>query len=85
MVGVAYLSVADGDIRKTNDQGDTFALRAGDEIYADDLLTTTSGSRAELQLDPGNFLRLSANTRLRVTQLGNRYYQFQLEAGHVRI
>jgi len=82
-VGVAYVSVADGDVRKTDEQGDTFALRAGDEVFAGDVIDTTAASRAEVQLNHGNFIRMSANSRLRVVQLGNRRFQFELESGHV--
>jgi hypothetical protein len=76
------MSVADGEVTKTNAEGDTFAMRAGDEIFADDLIKTTAASRAEIQLDPGNFVRLSANSQLRVVQLGNRRFQFELLSGH---
>ena len=81
-VGVAYMSVADGDVTKTTTEGDTFAVRAGDEIFPGDLIKTTPASRAEIQLDPGNFVRLSANSALRVVQLGNRRFQFELLSGH---
>jgi ferric-dicitrate binding protein FerR (iron transport regulator) len=83
LVGVAYVSVADGELLKTDEHGDTFALRAGDEVVAGDVIATTAASRAEVQLNPGNFIRLSANSQLRVVQLGNRRFQFELESGHV--
>lgn len=84
-VGVAYVSMADGDVRKTDELGDTFALRAGDEVFAGDVIDTTPAARAEVQLNRGNFIRLSANSRLRVVQLGNRRFQFELESGHVAL
>ena len=84
-VGVAYMSVADGEVTKTTGEGDTLAMRAGDEIFAGDLIETTARSRAEIQLDPGNFIRLSANSALRVVQLGNRRFQFELLSGHAAL
>ncbi len=81
-VGVAYMSVADGEVTKTTGEGDTLAMHAGDEIFAGDLVKTRAASRAEIQLNPGNFVRLSANSELRVVQLGNRRFQFELLSGH---
>ncbi len=85
LVGVAYVSVADGDVTKLSLHGDVTALRAGDELLAGDTVETGRASRAEVQLDQGNFLRLSATTKLRVVQLGNRRFQLDLEVGHVSL
>ena len=85
LVGVAYVSVADGDVRKTDEFGDRLGVRAGDEVFAGDMIATTAGSRAEVQLNRGNFIRLGENSRLRVVQLGNRRFQFELEAGQVAL
>ena len=82
-VGVAYVSVADGDVSKYGESGDWTQLRAGDELVSGDTAATGRASRAEVQVAPGNFIRLSANTKLRVVQLGNRRFQFDLEVGHV--
>ena len=85
LVGVAYVSVADGEVTKLSLHGDVTALRAGDELVSGDTVETGRASRAEVQLDQGNFLRLNAATKLRVVQLGNRRFQFDLEAGHVSL
>ncbi len=85
LVGVAYVGVADGDVTKLSVHGDVTALRAGDELVSGDAVETGRASRVEVQLDQGNFLRLNAATKLRVVQLGNRRFQFDLEVGHVSV
>ena len=85
LVGAAYVSVADGEVTKLDPYGDMTALRAGDELVSGDTAETGRASRSEIQLDQGNFLRLSTGTKVGVVQLGNRRFQFDLKVGHVSL
>jgi hypothetical protein len=80
-LGVARISVADGDVRIRTAEGDETQARGGDPLRPGDALVTGRRSRAEIELDRGNFARLSSDSELRMLDLGNLAYRVRLERG----
>ena len=80
-LGVARISVADGDVQIRRRSGDQEQAQAGMALVGDDLLTTGAQSRAEVQLDRGNFLRLGSNSELKIGDLGNRSFRVEVLRG----
>ncbi len=80
-LGVARISVADGDVSIRRPSGDQEQAQAGMALVGDDLLITGADSRAEVQLDRGNFLRLGSNSELKIGDLGNRSFRVELLRG----
>lgn len=85
VLGVARVSVADGDVRIVNPAGDEEQARAGMPLMADFVLLTKEDSRSEVQLDRGNFLRLAPSTEIRFLQLGNRSFRVELMRGFAEL
>ena len=81
VLGVARVSVADGDVRIVNPSGDEEQAQAGMPLMADFVLLTKDDSQGEVQLDQGNFLRLAPGSEVRFLQLGNRSFQVELMRG----
>ena len=79
-LGVARVSVADGDVRLQRPSGADFQARASTALVHGDRLTTGADSKAEIQFDIGNFLRMSSNTEIAILELGNK--RFQMEVAH---
>ena len=85
-VGVARVSVADGDVEVLRgDTGDRMAARGGMPLGANDTLSTGRSSRAEVQLGPGNLVRLNEESRIRVMDVGNRYFRLEVLSGTVNV
>lgn len=80
-LGVARVSLTDGDVRILRPSGDDFEAHAGMALVRGDRLVTGSKSRAEVQFDGGNYARLSAETELRVAELGNKRFKVDLVRG----
>lgn len=79
---VARLSFVDGDVSflragvtEWAPAVENLPLLAGDQIY------TGRGARAEVQLARGNYLRLSENTELTITDLSDSAAQFEITEG----
>jgi hypothetical protein len=79
---VARLSFVQGEVSFLRAGVDDWAaavenlpLLAGDQVYAG------RGARAEIQLGRGNYLRLSENTALMITDLSQEAAQFELTEG----
>ena len=81
VLGVARVSVADGDVRLFSPSGDEERARGGAPLIRDVVLTTGDDSRAEVQLDDGNFLRMGSSTEIRFLDLGNRSFRVELLKG----
>ncbi|MDX2151982.1 MAG: DUF6600 domain-containing protein [Bryobacteraceae bacterium] len=80
--GVARVSVMNGDVSvRRGDSGDWVAAALNAPLVVGDRLYTGPGSRAELQLDWANMIRLASDTEVRVTELEYRRYQVQLARG----
>jgi hypothetical protein len=80
--GVARISLLNGDVSvRRGDSGEIIAAAINAPLVAPDRMTTGAGSRAEVQLDFANMVRLSSNTEVRFSELENRRYQIQLARG----
>ncbi len=81
VLGVARVSVADGDVRILSVSGDEEQARGGMPLTSGVVLVTGDDSRSEVQLDAGNFLRLGPSTEVRFLELGNRSFRVELLRG----
>ncbi len=82
--GVARVSVVQGDANvKRGDNGQLEAVAINAPLMARDHLQTSSGSRAEIELDYANLIRLGPNTDVGIADLQYHRYQVQLGAGTV--
>lgn len=82
-LGVARVSVTDGDVRILRNSGDSIQAQAGMPLVMGDRFVTGPRSRAEIQFDGGNFARLSADTEVRIGQLGNKRFEIEVVNGLV--
>ncbi|MGA8030120.1 MAG: DUF6600 domain-containing protein [Bryobacteraceae bacterium] len=80
--GVARISIVQGDVNvKRGDSGELVAAAINAPLMAQDHLQTSPGSRAEVELDSANLIRLAPNTDIGFADVEYRRYQFQLGAG----
>jgi hypothetical protein len=83
--GVARLSIVQGDVNvKRANSGDLVAAVVNAPLMTGDHLQTSPGSRAEVQLDAANLVRLAPNTDLGFADLEYGRYQVQLGAGAIQ-
>jgi hypothetical protein len=81
---VARVSVLNGDVSvRRGDSGDVVAAALNAPLMADDRLLTSSSSRAEVQLDHGNMIRVGPNSEVRFVGLDLRNSQVQIAVGTV--
>ncbi|MBV8817982.1 MAG: FecR domain-containing protein [Acidobacteriaceae bacterium] len=82
--GVARLSIAQGDVNvKRGDSGDLVAAVVNAPLFAQDHVQTSPGSRAEIELDYANVIRLAPNTDVGFADLEYHRYQVQLGEGTI--
>ena len=82
--GVARISVLNGEVSvRRGDSGDVVAAAINGPLMANDSILTSSSSRAEIQLDWANLVRVGPNSEVRFTGLDIRGYQIQVAAGTV--
>ena len=82
--GVARLSVIGGDVSvRRGDSGDWVAAAVNAPLVVQDRVLTGLSSRAEVQFDYANLVRLGGETELRLAELGQSRYQFELARGTV--
>ncbi len=82
--GVARVTLANGNV--TTQRGDTHdwtAARLGAPLVKGDRIDAARASRAEVQFDFLNFLRLGENADVRLTDLESRHYELQVSKGLV--
>ena len=80
--GVARISLMNGDVSvRRGDSGEWVAGVINAPLLTDDRVATGPNSRAEVQFDASNVLRLGANAELRLTQLEYGRYQMELARG----
>jgi hypothetical protein len=80
--GVARISLTHGDVStQRGDSGDWAAAAVNQPMVNDDKISTGANSRAEVQLDSGNVLRLGDNTLAIVAGLSRNQIQVQVERG----
>lgn len=78
--GVARLSVADGEVNvRRGDNGELVAGAMNAPLMTGDHLQTSPGSRAEVQLDYGNVVRIGHDSDLGFADV--EYGRFQLQLG----
>jgi len=81
---VARLSILDGDAQiKRGDTGEWVAAAVNTPLMAADSLAVGSNGRAEIQFDQSNFLRIAADTEVRLWALEDRRIQIQVAHGLV--
>jgi hypothetical protein len=81
---VARISVLNGDVSvRRGDSGEVVAAAQNAPLMADDRLLTSSSSRAEVQLDASNMLRIGPSSEVRFTAMDVRSFQIQVAAGTV--
>ncbi len=82
--GVARLSIVQGDVNvKRGDNNELVAAVTNAPVMMQDRLQTSPGSRAEVELDYANLIRLAPNTDLGFADLQYRHFQVQLGAGTI--
>jgi len=80
--GVARISFVRGDVSmQRGDSGDDSAVELNTPLVAGDKVFTGSRSRAEVQLDWANMLRLDENAQADIATLDSRRIQVQLAQG----
>jgi hypothetical protein len=82
--GVARVSLVQGDVStQRGDNGQWVAVTINTPISQDDRVSTGEKSRAELQLDWANFLRMSDRATARISSLTRTQIQIQVGQGLV--
>jgi hypothetical protein len=82
--GVARISIAQGDVNvKRGDTGGLVAAATNAPLMGQDHLQTSDGSRAEVEFDYGNAVRLAPDTDLVFADVEYHKYQVQLAAGTI--
>lgn len=80
--GVARISLINGDVSvRRGDSGDWVAAAINAPMVVQDRMLTGEGSRAEIQFDYANMIRLSGDSEARLSDLENRRYQVQVARG----
>jgi hypothetical protein len=82
--GVARLSVIDGEVSvRRGDSGDWIAAAINAPLMTGDRLFCGPQSRAELQFDFANMIRVGDNSEVRLSELEYQRYQVQVARGTV--
>ena len=82
--GVARVSIVGGEVSvRRGDSGDWVAAVINAPIMVDDRVSTGTGSRAEVQFDSANLIRVGANAEIRLAELGYNHYHLQVAHGTV--
>ncbi|MGC2658576.1 MAG: FecR family protein, partial [Bryobacteraceae bacterium] len=82
--GVARVSIAQGDVNiRRGDTGALVAAVVNAPLMGQDHLQTSDGSRAEVEFDYGNLVRLAPDTDLVFADVEYHRYQIQLAAGTI--
>ena len=80
--GVARVSLIHGDVStQRGDSGDTAAAALNAPVVTGDKISTGDNSRAELQLDFANILRLDARSQANLASLTDKEIQVQISQG----
>ena len=82
--GVARISVMNGDVSvRRGDSGDWVAAAVNAPLVVPDSVLVGNASRAEIQLDSANMLRMAENSEVRLSELEYARYQLQISQGTV--
>lgn len=83
-LGVARVSLAKGDVTlRRGESGDWMQAQVNSPLVEGDSIAAGAGSRAEVQLDYSNLLRLGPDTEVHMANLENRRFRVQVERGVV--
>jgi hypothetical protein len=82
--GVARISIMDGQVSvKRGDAGEWVAGVINAPLLSDDSIATSPNSRAEVQFDSSNLLRIGGNAQIHLTTLEAERFQMELGKGTV--
>ncbi|HEY2016961.1 MAG TPA: DUF6600 domain-containing protein [Bryobacteraceae bacterium] len=82
--GVARISLMNGEVSvRRGDSGDWVAGIINAPLLSDDRISTAPNSRAEVQFDSANILRIGGDAEVRLTQLEAGRYQMEVAHGTV--
>ena len=82
--GAARISVVQGDVNvRRGDTSELVAAAMNAPLMGQDRLQTSAGSRAEIELDSANLIRLAPNTDVGLAELQYGHFQVQLGAGAI--
>src|SRR5208283_567523 len=82
--GVARISLMNGEVSvRRGDSGDWVAGVVNAPLLTADQILTGPNSRAEIQFDSANMLRIGGSAEIHIAQLENRRYQMELARGTV--
>src|ERR1017187_4646648 len=82
--GVARISLMNGEVSvRRGDSGEWVAGVINAPLLSDDRIATAPNSRAEVQFDAANILRIGGNAEVRLTQLESGRYQMEIARGTV--
>ncbi len=80
--GVARISLMDGEVSvRRGDSGEWVAGVINAPLMTDDRIATGQNSRAEVQLDGANVLRLGGNAEIHLARLENGRYYVEIGKG----
>ena len=84
--GVARISLIGGDVSvRRGDSGEYVAAAVNGPLVVQDRVLTGAASRAEVQFDWANMLRMSGDAEIRLAELEYRRYQVQVARGLVTL
>ena len=84
--GVGRISVIRGDLSmQRGDSGDWVATSLNTPVVAGDVLASSAGSRAEVQLDFADIIRLASQTQAKIADLSRSHIQIQVSQGNVNL
>src|SRR5580704_2963651 len=82
--GVARISLMDGEVTvRRGDSGEWVAGVINAPLMTDDRIATSQNSRAEVQFDAANILRIGANAEVHLALLENGRYHVEIARGMV--
>jgi len=82
--GVARISLMNGEVSvRRGDSGEWVAGVVNAPLITDDRISTGPNSRAEVQFDAANILRIGANAEIHLSQLEANRFQMELARGTV--
>ncbi len=82
--GVARISIVNGEVSvRRGDSGDWVAAAINAPLMVEDRVSTGVKSRAEVQFDSANLIRVGANAEIRLAQLDPGRYNVQVAHGTV--
>ncbi|MGI8743273.1 MAG: DUF6600 domain-containing protein [Bryobacteraceae bacterium] len=82
--GVARISLLNGEVSvRRGDSGDVVAAAMNAPLVTQDRILTSSSSRAEVQFDSANLLRIGSNSEVRLNDVEYTRFQVQLAIGTI--